>query len=373
MVDIHFGKKTLRFRFIDIFTLVILIIIYTLVVVVREGTPLYTTIENISQWSRDIGTNSTNYLLISFLISIIGNSSVMIIIPYVLVIYTLTIENPHAWIWIGLLSGLGAALGEFISYYIGRLIGSVKSVKESEVGEKFHRMKEQFERNPRVVPLIVFVFAASPLPDDMILVPMGLMKYPYYKTFLPCVIGKTILTGITCFLGYVVGSIDPNFFEDVANYYWWGKILFLFRPSETVNPQTDLISFSSVFIFIWIFLSINFDKMMRRRSKERKEFEKILLQGGIFTFDEFIEKFKIINREKFKGFMTELVEKLPHLSQKEDKYKIEPTISKKEAYKRSFEFAEYFFSTESKKDEKKKEKRKREKKRKKGISDGGSE
>ncbi|WP_457556990.1 VTT domain-containing protein [Candidatus Harpocratesius sp.] len=346
MVDIHLGKKTLRLRFIDIFTIIMLAIIYTLVAVVREGTPLYSAIENISIWFREFGTNSTQYLLIAFLISIIGNSSVMIIIPYVLVIYTLAVENPTEWVWIGLLSGLGAALGEFISYYIGRLIGSAKKVRESEVGEKFHRMREQFERNPKVVPLIVFIFAASPLPDDMILVPMGLMKYPYYKTFLPCVIGKTILTGITCFLGYVVGSIDPNFFEDVVNYYWWGPIVYLFKPSPTVNPQSDLISFSSVFIFIWIFLSINFDKMMMRGSKERKEFEKMLINGGIFTFDEFIDKFHILNHEKFKEFMDELVEKLDPLTQKDHKYKIEPVISKKEAYKLSFEFVQYFFSTE---------------------------
>ncbi|MHA1612783.1 MAG: hypothetical protein ACTSYU_12070, partial [Promethearchaeota archaeon] len=119
MVDIKLGKYRLRLRFIDIFTLVMLAIIYTLVAVVKEGGIIYSGIENISLWWKDFGTSSTNYLLIAFLISIIGNSSVMIIIPYVLVIYSLSISNPEAWIWIGIVSGIGAALGEAVSYYFG--------------------------------------------------------------------------------------------------------------------------------------------------------------------------------------------------------------------------------------------------------------
>ena len=134
MVDIKLGKHRLHLRFIDIFTLVMLTIIYTLVVVVKEGGVLYSGIASISTWWKDFGTNSANYLLIAFLISIIGNSSVMIVIPYVLVIYSLSISNPDAWVWIGIVSGIGAALGEAVSYYIGRLIGSSKKVQNSDVG-----------------------------------------------------------------------------------------------------------------------------------------------------------------------------------------------------------------------------------------------
>lgn len=350
MVEIKIGKHRLRLRFIDIFTFVVLVIIYTLVIFLKEGGSLYNGISNISAWWREFGTNSTNYLLIAFLISIIGNSSVMIIIPYVFVIYYLSIDNPSEWVWIALLSGVGAALGEIISYYIGRLIGSAKSVRESEVGEKFHRMRLQFERNPRVVPLIVFLFAASPLPDDMILVPMGLMKYPYYKTILPCVIGKTILTGITCLLGFLVGSYSLNI-DAVAEYYWWGPVLYLFKPSADINPRWDLISFSSVFIFIWIFLSFNFDKMMKRRSKERKKYESMLLKGGVFTFQELVDEFSVINQDKFKEFLNSLVDKFDHLTQKEDRYRIDPLLSKKEAYAQSLEFVEFFFTDQISKEE----------------------
>ncbi|MHA1522253.1 MAG: YqaA family protein [Promethearchaeota archaeon] len=308
---------------------------------VKEGGIIYSGIENISLWWKDFGTSSTNYLLIAFLISIIGNSSVMIIIPYVLVIYSLSISNPEAWWLIGILSGIGAALGEAVSYYVGKFIGASKKVQNSEVGEKFHRMRKQFERSPKTIPIVVFIFAASPLPDDMILVPMGLMKYPYYKTILPCVLGKTILTAITCWLGMMVGQ-NSLFIEQVADYYWWGDVLYLFT-SDTVNPRTDLISFSSIFIFIWLVLKINFDGIMRRTSSERKIFERMLINGGNFTFEEWVEAFSVINHEQFLIFLSSLVEKIDNLTQKDNKYHIDPVLSKKQAYKQSLEFVEFFF------------------------------
>jgi membrane protein YqaA with SNARE-associated domain len=346
MVDIKLGKHHLRLRFIDIFTLVMLIIIYTLVAVVKEGGVIYSGIANISTWWKEFGTSSTNYLLIAFLISIIGNSSVMIVIPYVLVIYSLSISNPEAWVLIGIVSGIGAALGEAVSYYVGRLIGSSKKVQNSEVGEKFRRIGKQFERSPKTVPIIVFIFAASPLPDDMILVPMGLMKYPYYKTILPCVLGKTILTGITCWLGFQVG-LNQGFLESVANYYSWGDIIYLIVPSETVNPRADLISFSSIFIFIWIFLSINFDGLMKWKSPERKKFEQLLLEGGNKSLADLIEEYQVLNLENFTPFMQKLAEKYPNMSQQEDLFHFDKVIDKKEAFRQSLKFVEFFFDNSS--------------------------
>ncbi|MHA1613190.1 MAG: hypothetical protein ACTSYU_14135, partial [Promethearchaeota archaeon] len=189
-----------------------------------------------------------------------------------------------------------------------------------------------------------------PAPDDMILVPMGLMKYPYYKTILPCIIGKTILTAITCWLGMQVG-LNQDFLVEVADYFSWGDIIYLVVPSETVNPRADLISFSSIFIFIWLVLKINFEGIMKRTSSERKNFERMLIKGGNFTFEEWVEAFSVINQEQFLIFLNALVEKLDVLSQKDNKYHIEPVISKKQAYKQSLEFVEFFFKETGEKSE----------------------
>ena len=46
------------------------------------------------------------------------------------------------WILLGVISGAGAAVGEVTSYIVGRLIARTKSIEDTELGEKFHRMKD---------------------------------------------------------------------------------------------------------------------------------------------------------------------------------------------------------------------------------------
>ncbi|WP_371806402.1 hypothetical protein [Candidatus Lokiarchaeum ossiferum] len=154
-------KRVWKFRIKDfeVFTFFILLIIYGLVIIIKPNTPIYNWVSKISETIRNLAKNNSDSIWASFLISLGGNSSVLIVIPYALVIYLLSIQNPSVWMWIALAGGVGAAVDEIISYYIGRLISKSKKIQTSEFGEKFQRMKLQFEKNPLMVPWMVFFCA----------------------------------------------------------------------------------------------------------------------------------------------------------------------------------------------------------------------
>jgi len=50
-------------------------------------------------------------------------------------------------------------------------------------------------------PIIIFLFALTPLPDDLLFIPLGVMRYPFLKAFIPALLGKTLMTFILAYSG----------------------------------------------------------------------------------------------------------------------------------------------------------------------------
>jgi membrane protein DedA with SNARE-associated domain len=50
-------------------------------------------------------------------------------------------------------------------------------------------------------PATIFLFALTPLPDDLLFIPLGVMRYPFWKAFIPALLGKTLMTFILAYSG----------------------------------------------------------------------------------------------------------------------------------------------------------------------------
>jgi membrane protein DedA with SNARE-associated domain len=50
-------------------------------------------------------------------------------------------------------------------------------------------------------PAAIFFFALTPLPDDLLFIPLGVMRYPFWKAFIPALLGKTAMSFILAFAG----------------------------------------------------------------------------------------------------------------------------------------------------------------------------
>ncbi|MFQ5950712.1 MAG: VTT domain-containing protein [Candidatus Geothermarchaeales archaeon] len=90
---------------------------------------------------------------------------------------------------LGIFSGLGAGLGKISSYFYGR--GAREYVLKGRYRRKFDIVERVFGR---YMFLAVLVGSATPMPDDFIFIPVGMMKYSLWKTVLGLVSGKIALS-----------------------------------------------------------------------------------------------------------------------------------------------------------------------------------
>ena len=128
-----------------------------------------------------------------FFISLIGSVSVVFPVPYTIVIYLMgAVLNP---VFIAISSGLGSALGEFSGYVLGYY---GRAVISEERRRKMEYMVKLFDRYG---PAAIFFFALTPLPDDLLFIPLGVMHYPFWKIFIPALIGKTFMSFILAYAG----------------------------------------------------------------------------------------------------------------------------------------------------------------------------
>jgi len=128
-----------------------------------------------------------------FIISFIGSVSVVFPVPYTIVIYLLgAILDPF---FIAVSGGLGSALGEFSGYALGYYGRTVVSEKRRR---KMDYMMKVFDRYG---PVAIFLFALTPLPDDLLFIPLGVMRYSFLKAFIPALFGKMLMTFIVAYSG----------------------------------------------------------------------------------------------------------------------------------------------------------------------------
>ena len=131
-----------------------------------------------------------------FLASLIGSASVILPVPYLILLYYVGASHILNPLIVSIVGGLGSTFGELTLYLAGlggRKVISEKTLKNVEF---FKKAIEKYG------PIIIFIFAATPLPDDIIYPILGISRYNLIKTFIACLLGKTLLTGLVVYSGY---------------------------------------------------------------------------------------------------------------------------------------------------------------------------
>jgi membrane protein DedA with SNARE-associated domain len=145
-----------------------------------------------------------------FLISLIGAMSIFFPIPYTVIIFTLGgLKSGDSWVfeplWIAVAAGLGSAIGEFSGYLLG--VGGRKIISE-KYKRKMDFLVKVFNKFGSVA---IFLFAFTPLPDDLLFIPLGVMRYSLIKAFIPALIGKFFMNLIVAYSG----RFSVKFIEDI--------------------------------------------------------------------------------------------------------------------------------------------------------------
>jgi membrane protein YqaA with SNARE-associated domain len=166
-------------------------------------------LQDIIDWMRNLSIQYGYFGI--FLISLFGAMSVFFPIPYTVVIFALGgLKVEGAWVfeplWIAVAAGTGSALGEFSGYLIG--FGGRKAISE-KYKKKMDFLMRVFKKFGAIV---IFLFALTPLPDDLLFIPLGVMRYGIIRAFIPALIGKFLMNLIVAYSGRFSLQFIRDFF-----------------------------------------------------------------------------------------------------------------------------------------------------------------
>lgn len=201
-------------------------------------------IENLSKHEQF--QNLTTGLIITFWVCVVGNL-LPFPTPYTWVVCYSSLPFIRGNIYIPFLVGLVASLGCLVGEMGGYLIG--RSGAEIVSEEKINNLKpiqEYLINHPNLAPILIFLAALTPISDDLIVIPLGLIKYSPKKTLFFCWLGKL---GFMLIFAYNL----LNICHFIGGESWILSILSLF----------------ALLILVYLMIRIDFIKFLRILTKKR--------------------------------------------------------------------------------------------------------
>jgi membrane protein DedA with SNARE-associated domain len=149
------------------------------------------------------------YLILA-LVNFFGSLIPFVPLPGFLLLATMSVGNQYDLHVLALLSAITATAAKQIIFFVsfgGRKI----------MNEKTRKRMRPFERLvKRYGAAAAFVAAATPMPDDIIFIPLGLAKYNPKRFFVATLTGKIVLSYIIVFISHYIGlSFIEPFLENV--------------------------------------------------------------------------------------------------------------------------------------------------------------
>ena len=205
-------------------------------------------LEQLAEWLQNFSIQY-GYLGI-FLVSLLGSASIFFPIPYTVVLFTAGSLETFNPILIAFASGLGSAVGEFSGYLLG--LGGRKVI--SEKGKR--NVELLLKILGRYGALAIFMFALTPLPDDLLFIPLGVMRYGFIRAFIPAFLGKLCMSLIIVYSArFTIGIIRQIFGIESS----W--------VSAIISMVIALILLIIIFILMF---KLDLEKTLEKRMKPRK-------------------------------------------------------------------------------------------------------
>ena len=138
----------------------------------------------------------------AFLVSLVGNATIILPMPSFLILIALGASfNP---VLVGLSGGLGGTIGEMTCYLLGFS------------GRGIVRNKRMYDMAVRWLQKwgvwVVFIFAATPAPFDVMGMVAGLLRFPFWKFFVATLFGKVIKYVVLAYAGALGWEAVLRFF-----------------------------------------------------------------------------------------------------------------------------------------------------------------
>ncbi len=140
-----------------------------------------------------------------------------------------------SWIAIGIIVAIAATLAKLIHYYVVR--GSRIALSD----ERLASLDSEKARVDKWGALALFIAAASPVPDDPLIVYVGLTKYSVPKFIAFYFAGKVAVTLAGALVGYTVGGYFESMPIVVASIALTALITGILFKRKTEGEESDLL------------------------------------------------------------------------------------------------------------------------------------
>jgi len=159
-------------------------------------------------------------LSLVFIVCLIGNL-LPVPTPYSWVVclgYTHFETNVFIPLLYAFVASMGCLIGEMGGYLVGRGVAEVISEERAQNLKKY---EEYLINHPKLAPFLIFLFGLTPLNDDLLTVPLGLIKYDPKKTVFFMWCGKFGMMTIFAYnLFGICGLIGgENWYLSIASLY----------------------------------------------------------------------------------------------------------------------------------------------------------
>lgn len=155
--------------------------------------------------------SEVGYLALS-LVSFFGSLIPFVPLPSFLVLATMAVGDQFNIHILAILSAVTATLAKQIIFYVSYNGGRIISEKTRKRMKPFERLVKKYGAGA------AFVAAATPIPDDLVYIPLGLAKYNPRKFFVATLTGKIVLSYVIVLISHFVGLslVDP-LLEDIKD------------------------------------------------------------------------------------------------------------------------------------------------------------
>lgn len=199
---------------------------------------------NLSAWS-DPDTASYNFetgLIIVSIACFIG-ALVPFPVPYTIIVGIVALQyhnqslGPGAILLMVIVATITNAAGDFFDWVIGRGGGKLSEKKIAAEGnnedvrpeDEPNKWAKLVYEKPVLIPFLLILFGLTPLPDSLLFMPLGVIKYSLKKTMLWNAVGKLVMLTVVALLGvYAFDFLFQLMGGGSGKYGWVSGMVVLF-------------------------------------------------------------------------------------------------------------------------------------------------
>lgn len=146
------------------------------------------------------------------LLSFFGSLVPFVPVPSFILLSTMSVGDTFNLHILAILSAILSAGAKLIIFYVSYRSRRIIDQKTLKRIKPFQRLVKRYGA------VAAFVAAATPIPDDMVYVPLGLAKYNPLRFFLATVTGKLLLHYIIVIVAHYLGlSVIEPYLEEVTD------------------------------------------------------------------------------------------------------------------------------------------------------------